>query len=41
MSSGYVEVNGIKLDHEIHGQGDPLVLMRGGLTTTGEMQGWV
>jgi pimeloyl-ACP methyl ester carboxylesterase len=41
MSSGYVEVNGIKLYHEIHGQGDPLVLIHGGLTTIGEMQGWV
>ncbi len=40
MSSGYAEVNGIKLYHEIHGQGEPLVLIHGGLTTIGEMQGW-
>jgi pimeloyl-ACP methyl ester carboxylesterase len=41
MSSGYAEVNGIKLYHEIHGQGEPLVLIHGGLTTIVEMQGWV
>ena len=41
MSSGYADVNGIKLYHEIYGQGEPLVLVHGGLTTIGEMQGWV
>ena len=41
MSSGYADVNGIKLYHEIYGQGEPLVLIHGGLTTIGEMQGWV
>src|SRR5438067_34870 len=41
MSSGYAEVNGIKLYHEIYGQGEPLVLIHGGLTTIDEMQGWV
>ena len=41
MSSGYADVNGIKLYHEIYGQGDPLVLIHGGLTTIVEMQGWV
>jgi pimeloyl-ACP methyl ester carboxylesterase len=39
--SGYADVNGIKLYHEIYGEGDPLVLIHGGLTTIGEMQGWV
>jgi pimeloyl-ACP methyl ester carboxylesterase len=34
-------VNGIKLYHEIYGQGEPLMLIHGGLTTIGEMQGWV
>jgi len=34
-------VNGIKLYHEIYGRGEPLVLINGGLTTIGEMQGWV
>ena len=33
--------NGIKLYHEIYGDGEPLVLIHGGLTTIGEMQGWV
>ena len=40
-SSGYGDVNGIKLYHEIYGGGQPLVLIHGGLTTIGEMQGWV
>jgi pimeloyl-ACP methyl ester carboxylesterase len=40
-SSGYADVNGIKLYHEIYGQGEPLVLIHGGLTTIDEMQGWV
>lgn len=41
-NSGYASVNGIKLYHEIYGQGgEPLVLIHGGLTTIGELQGWV
>ncbi|HEX5430747.1 MAG TPA: alpha/beta fold hydrolase, partial [Bryobacteraceae bacterium] len=40
-ASGYADVNGIQLYHEIHGQGEPLVLIHGGLTTIGEMQVWV
>jgi pimeloyl-ACP methyl ester carboxylesterase len=31
----------IKLYREIYGQGEPLVLIHGGLTTIGEMQEWV
>lgn len=38
---GYADVNGIRLYHEIYGQGEPLVLIHGGLTTIGEMQRWV
>jgi pimeloyl-ACP methyl ester carboxylesterase len=34
-------VNGIKLYHEIYGEGEPLVLIHGGLTTIDEMGGWV
>ena len=34
-------MNGIKIYHEIYGEGEPLVLIHGGLTTIGEMQGWV
>ena len=41
MISDYADVNGVKLYHEIYGQGEPLVLIHGGLTTIGEMQGWV
>src|ERR1700674_5393035 len=41
VSSGYADVNGIMLYHEIYGEGEPLVLIHGGLTTIGAMQGWV
>src|SRR5437868_9467079 len=40
-SNGYADVNGIKLYHEVYGEGEPLVLIHGGLTTIDEMQGWV
>src|SRR5881394_70377 len=40
-SNGYADVNGIKLYHEVYGEGEPLVLIHGGLTTIVEMQGWV
>ena len=40
-SSGYADVNGIKLYHEIYGEGEPLMLIHGGLTTIGEIKdGW-
>ena len=39
--TGYANVNGIQLYYEIYGQGEPLVLIHGGLTTIGEMQPWV
>jgi len=35
--SGYANVNGIRLYHEIYGAGDPLVLLPGGLMTIPEM----
>jgi pimeloyl-ACP methyl ester carboxylesterase len=41
VRSGFADVNGIKLYHEIYGSGEPLVLIHGGLTTIGEMQGWI
>jgi pimeloyl-ACP methyl ester carboxylesterase len=37
ISSGYADVNGINLYHEIYGHGEPLVLLHGGLMTIGEM----
>lgn len=40
-SSGYADINGIKLYHEIHGRGEPLVLIHGGLTTIAEMRTWI
>ncbi len=41
VSSGYAAVNGINMYHEIYGEGEPLVLIHGGLTTIEQMQGWV
>jgi pimeloyl-ACP methyl ester carboxylesterase len=41
QKSGYVETNGINLYFEVYGSGEPLVLIHGGLTTIGEMLGWV
>jgi pimeloyl-ACP methyl ester carboxylesterase len=40
-STGSTNVNGIQLHYEIYGQGEPMVLIHGGLTTIGEMQAWV
>jgi hypothetical protein len=37
VSSGYVDVKGIKLYHEIYGAAEPLVLLHGGLMTIKEM----
>jgi pimeloyl-ACP methyl ester carboxylesterase len=37
VSSGYADVNGIKLYHEVYGKGEPLVLLPGGLMTIPEM----
>lgn len=39
--TGYADVNGIKLYYEVYGRGAPLVLVHGGLTTIGEMHGWI
>ena len=36
-ASGHADLNGIKLYHELYGQGEPLVLLHGGLMTIGEM----
>jgi pimeloyl-ACP methyl ester carboxylesterase len=40
-TTDYADANGIQLYYEIYGQGEPLVLIHGGLTTIGEMQEWV
>ena len=39
--TGFADLNGISLYYEIHGQGAPMVLIHGGLTTIGELQAWV
>jgi Predicted hydrolases or acyltransferases (alpha/beta hydrolase superfamily) len=41
ISSGHADVNGVELHYEIYGQGQPLVLIHGGLTTIGEMGAWI
>lgn len=35
--TGYADVNGIKPYQELYGEGEPVVLIHGGLTTIGEM----
>ena len=37
LASGYAALNGIQLYYEIYGQGEPLVLLPGGLMTIGDM----
>ena len=34
--SGYAHVNGLELYYEIHGSGEPLVMLHGGMTTMGD-----
>jgi pimeloyl-ACP methyl ester carboxylesterase len=41
VSLGFAAVNGISMYHETYGEGEPLVLIHGGLTTIGQMEGWV
>jgi pimeloyl-ACP methyl ester carboxylesterase len=40
-TNGYADVNGIKLYYEVYGSGEPMVLIHGGLTTIGQMEGWI
>lgn len=35
-STGYAPVNGLELYYEIHGSGEPLVMLHGGMTTIGD-----
>jgi pimeloyl-ACP methyl ester carboxylesterase len=37
MSSGFLEVNGFRLWHEIYGEGPPVIVLHGGLMTIPEM----
>src|SRR5688500_20198590 len=39
QSSGYATVNGLKMYYEIHGKGQPLILLHGGLGSTGMFGG--
>ena len=41
MESGYVPVNGLEMYYEIHGSGQPLVLLHGNLSTIGTSFGQV
>ena len=38
MKSGYVPANGVDYDYEIRGTGEPLLLLHGGLGSTGIFQ---
>jgi hypothetical protein len=35
MKSGHLSTNGLRMYHEIHGEGQPLVLLHGALSATG------
>lgn len=41
MKSGYAEVNGLHMYYEIHGVGQPLMLMHGGAGSTGMFSGFI
>ena len=41
VESGYVPVNGLEMYYEIHGGGQPLVLLHGNLSTIGTSFGKV
>lgn len=41
-TTGYASVNGLKMYYEIHGSGEPLVLLHGGfMTITSNWEGWI
>lgn len=37
--AGYIEVNGVRTWYDVRGEGEPLVLMHGGLSNAGEFHG--
>ena len=42
MTTGYAAVNGLKLYYEVHGSGDPVVLLHGSyMTITNNWDGWI
>jgi pimeloyl-ACP methyl ester carboxylesterase len=41
VSSGFIEVNGVKLWHEVYGQGEPLLMLHGGLRTIPDQMTWI
>src|SRR6187549_2843314 len=41
-TTGYAPVNGLKMYYEVHGRGEPLVLLHGGfMTITNNWEGWI
>jgi pimeloyl-ACP methyl ester carboxylesterase len=41
VSSGFIEVNGVQLWHEVYGQGEPLITLHGGLRTIPDQMTWI
>ncbi|HKP57675.1 MAG TPA: alpha/beta hydrolase [Polyangiales bacterium] len=41
VSSGFIELKGVKLWHEVYGQGEPLLVLHGGLRTIPDMMTWI
>lgn len=41
-TTGYAPVNGLRMYHEVHGQGDPVVLLHGAfMSITSNWTGWI
>ena len=41
-TTGYAPVNGLRLYYEVHGRGEPVVLLHGGfMTITSNWEGWI
>jgi pimeloyl-ACP methyl ester carboxylesterase len=42
LTTGYAPVNGLKMYYEVHGSGDPVVLLHGSfMTITNHWTGWI
>jgi pimeloyl-ACP methyl ester carboxylesterase len=41
VSSGFIELKGVRLWHEVYGKGEPLVMLHGGLRTIPDQVTWI